>query len=531
MGFWSDICVESADLNWKGRPSNLVDWSAGYSPGATRITLSGVLNLSVGNPIILDQKDDISDNGSLLVCDYSGAGSEPAGLVCSSQENGGGAQRLHRNQAQIVTVTGCGTKTTPGATCSGPNVAVMISPGLYMPNWDHNSAPQAWWSSAPVKNVGIENLSQDDSGVKNTIGIEIFNCLNCWVERVRGIKSTRAHIEIQMSQHVTVKDSYFFLTADAASTSYGIECYTGSDLLIENNIFQGIASPEMMNGACEDSVVGYNFNILNYYTAGGYALASTNAHTAGADLMLWEGNHLNQIYADVFHGTHNLDTIFRNYIPGDLPACRIGGASYETSTYGPCTNNLASVVLQSKARFFNVVGNVLGTTGVQKVYEIYPSGWQLWRQRTPIYSLGFGDKDPSTGVTVPDDDSVRVTLMRWGNYDAVNAASRFVLAEVPSALSGAQSPYSNPVPSNNHLPASLYYASAPSWWPAGKAWPPIGPDVISGNIKGTGGHAFTIPAEDCYFKVMKGSSDGTGPVLAFNPGACYGPDVRVSPNP
>lgn len=534
MGFWSDICIESSDLNWKRGPSNLVNWTAGYSQGTTTITLANVPNLRVGNPIILDQEDDTSDNGSLLVCDYSGQTGEPAGLICSSQENGGGAQRAHRNQVQIVTVTGCGAVTALGAACSGKNVSVSISPGLYMPNWNNNSVsggpvPQAWWSSGPAENVGIENLSQDDSAVGNTIGIEIFNCLNCWVKGVRGIESTRAHVEIQMSQHVTVRDSYYFLTANSTSTSYGVECYTGSDLLIENNIFQGVSSPVMMNGACEGSVVGYNFIILNYYTsASGYALAPTNAHTAGADFMLWEGNAFSQVYADAFHGTHNLDTLFRNYIAGDLPACWISGASYSTSTYGPCTGNLASAVFQPKSRFFNVIGNVMGTSGVQNTYETYAGGVT---PGTHIYELGFGDTDPRAGVTVPDDTNVRLTLMRWGNYDTVNAASRFVAGEVPSSLSGAQAPYSNPVPSNNSLPPSFYYASIPSWWPKGKAWPPIGPDVTGGNISGVGGYANTIPAADCYSKAMGGSSDGTGPVMSFSAAACYGASGASSPKP
>lgn len=535
MGFYSDICVESSDLNWKGGPSNLANWTAGYSPGATTITLASVPNLKVGNPIILDQADDTSDNGSVLVCDYNGTSGEPAGLICSSQQNGGGSQRTHRNQAQIVTVTGCGSVTSVGASCSGSNVSVKISPGLYMPNWNSNSvsggpAPQAWWPSGPVENVGIEDLSQDDSAVKNTIGIEVFNCLNCWVRGIRGIESTRAHVEIQMSQHVTVRDSYFFLTADSTSTSYGVECYSGSDLLIENNIFHGVASPEMMNGACEGTVIGYNFNILNYYTsASGYALAPTNAHTAGTDFMLWEGNSLNQVYADEFHGTHNFDTMFRNYDPGTLPACWINGSSYSNSTYGECTGNLSAAVFQSKARFFNVIGNVLGTTGVQHAYEAYAGGAAT--SGNPIYQLGFGDTDPMTSVTVPNDTNVRLTLMRWGNYDTVDAANRFVSSEVPSSLSGVQAAYSNPVPVSNNLPPSFYYASAPSWWPSGKAWPPIGPDVTGGNISGVGGHANTIPAQDCYSNVMGGSLTGAGPVLNFNTHACYGTSVVVGPNP
>lgn len=520
MGFYSDICVESGDLNWKGGPSNLVNWTSGYAQGTTTITLASVPNLRVGYPIILDQADDTSDSGGVIVCDTN------SGFICSSQGNGGGAQRSERNQIQIVTVTGCGSVTTPGVPCSGTNVSVTISPGLYMPNWSASKTPQAWWANNPVQGVGIEDLSQDDTASGNAIGIEFFNALNSWAKGVRGIQSSRAHVEIQMSQHVAITNSYFFLTANSTSTSYGVECYTGSDLLIENNVFQGVSSPEMINGACEGTVVAYNYNILNYYTSSsGYALAATNVHTAGADLVLWEGNHFNQIYADNFHGTHNLDTAFRNYIPGNLPACWISGSSYSTATFGACNNNLAPVVVQN-GRFFNFVGNVLGQSGTQTGYDIYPGGTA---SGVGIYEFGFGDLDTMTGVTVPNNTSVQQTVMLWGNYDTVNAGTRFVASEVPNSLTGGAATFSNPVPGSQTLPASFYHSSTPTWWPPTKPWPAIGPDVSGGNVSGVGGHVNTIPAEDCYLNSMGGIASGAGPVLSFNENTCYQSANRPQP--
>ena len=524
MGFIGDICVESGDLNWKGGPSNLSNWTAGYSKNTTVITLSSVPNLKVGYPIVLDQLDDTTDNGGVLVCS-----SNVAPLICSGQGDGGGAQRAGRGQVQIVTVKGCGSVTAVGASCSGSNVNVTISPGLYMPNWSSAKSPQAWWATTPIQGVGIEDLSQDDSSSSNAIGIVFFNATNSWVKGVRGIKSSQAHVEMQMSSHITVRDSYFFLTANSTSTSYGVQCYTASDSLIENNIFHGVASPEMMNGACEGLVIGYNFNILNYYTSSsGYALAATNAHSVNADLMLWEGNNLNQIYSDVFHGTHNLNTAFRNYIPGMLPACWLSGSGFDTSTYGACTNNLLAVNQQSFARFYNYIGNVLGKTGVQTNYEGYLGGPAAGKA---IFSFGFGNFDPLGNVTVPDDLNSRLTTMRWGNYDTVNAANRFVASEVPSNLSGAQSPFSNPVPGSTNLPASFYYSSRPSWWPSAKPWPAIGPDVTGGNKAGVAGHANSIPAEDCYFNGMGGTSTGAGSVLNFNASDCYTTSAGGGPAP
>src|SRR6185295_4632352 len=80
------------------------------------------------------------------------------------------------------------------------------------------------------------------------------------------------------------------------------------------------------------------------------------------------------------------------------------------------------------------------------------------------------------------------TLIRWGNFDYFSAASRWNAGEVPADVQ---------VPTSQALPASLYYAAKPAWWPASIAWPPIGPDVSGGNAD-PAGHANKIPAQLCF---------------------------------
>jgi hypothetical protein len=386
-----------------------------------------------------------------------------------------------------------------------------------MPNWSGALAPQAWWASSPALYDGVESLSVDSTNNgSGDAGIEFFNCLNCWVQGVRSVDSGRAHVQLQYSARAVVRDSYFFLTQNSVSQSYGFECYGSADSLVENNIFQAVASPEMINGNCSGTVVGYNFSINNYYSASsGYNISANNDHTAGIDNVLFEGNYGNAIYGDVFHGTHHFVTYFRNRWTGPQPACWISGSTYATSKFGPCTGNLTPIVLDSFSRFFNLIGNVLGTSGVNTSY----SGG--------IYDLGGGNSEGP--ITVPSDPNVAATLLRWGNYDSATSSVRFLSSEVPSNLSGTQAPFSNPVPSSQTLPNSFYYSSKPSWWPATKAWPPVGPDVTGGNIAGVGGHAYTIPAQDCFLNVMGGPADGTGPVRTFNASTCYTPSTLPAP--
>lgn len=522
-GALSDICMDSSDTNWKGGPSNTANWTAGYTRGTTTITLSSVTNLKVGNPLFLDQLDDSTapcDDGSIVVSASSTAcaSATSPGITgpFSLEGNGGGAQRSGRQQLQIVTVTQCDGNSTVGHSCSsGSNIT--ISPGLYMPNWRSGQTPQAWWPTTPIIGAGIEDMSLDHTASgSSTAGIEIFNCTGCYVKGVRSIDSGRAHVQLQYANRVTIRDSYFFLTQNSVSQSYGFECYSGSDSLVENNIFQAIAAPEMINGNCSGTVVAFNFSINNYYTGSSrYNSSANNQHTAGQDFMLFEGNYGNSVYGDVFHGTHHFLTYFRNRWTGPQPACWQTGSTYATATFNTCTSNLGPVDLRSFTRFENFIGNILGTTGTNTTYG-------------SVWGLGSGNSNGT--VTVPSDPNVATTLMRWGNCDSATGFSscKFDSAEVPSSLSGTQAAYSNAVPSDNNLPASFYYSSTPSWWPSGKAWPPIGPDVTGGNVSSVGGHVYTIPAQDCFLTTMGGPSDGTGPVLTFNAQTCYAASASYS---
>jgi hypothetical protein len=107
------------------------------------------------------------------------------------------------------------------------------------------------------------------------------------------------------------------------------------------------------------------------------------------------------------------------------------------------------------------------------------------------------------------DPVVWTSLFRWGNYSAFGNATHFDAAEVPTA----DPLFPNAVPASQTLPPSFYLSVRPSWWPASKPWPAIGPDVTGGNVSGLGGHAYTTPAQDCYA--------ASGTIANFNPTTCY----------
>jgi len=474
-GMGADICVAATDTRFYfGNPTFIANWTAGYVKGTTQITLSNTLGLAVGAIIVLDQLDDATDSGTTFVCQTG---------VCAT-DGLAGAGRSGRAQAQMVKVTAISGNT------------VTISPALYMPNWRPSQSPQAFWgnSNSTVRNDGVEGLTVDNTS--NTSGnrsnIYLIWCYDCWIKNVKSLNSDRNHVWLYQSAHVTVRDSYFYGTLHAASQSYGVESFLSADNLVENNIFQHITAPTVTDNT-EGTVIAYNYSIDDYYTlVPTWMMPSQSLHAAGTDMLLNEGNVGAGSQADIVHGTHHFVTIFRNYYTGFEP-----GKTAQT----------VPINLYSFSRYFNVIGNVLGTPGYHNTYEsVAPT---LASKDTSIYRLGDGG-----------DVLVKTTLMRWGNYDSVTGISRFVATEVPASLSL----YANPVPVDQILPASLYRSSKPSWWGT-MPWPAIGPDVTGG--QDPSGHAYKIPAQVCYGSSPK-NPDGT---LIFNADKCYGNTPSSPPNP
>jgi hypothetical protein len=366
--------------------------------------------------------------------------------------------------------------------------------------------------------------------------INFMNSFNCWVSGVTGLHGGRAHVWFWQAAHDQVQNSYFYQTQDAQSQSYGVEEDLASDNLVANNIMQQVTAP-LMGGSQFGNSFGYNYMINDYQTASANCMYPAEiAHDAAAEYNLWEGNFAENVEGDAVHGSTGLNTLFRNLFSG-----------YEL---GKSCSTLA-VTLDPYNRYYNFVGNVLGTPGKTVTYQ------NSSEQEFTVYDVG------QAHGSVGADSVVGTTLLRWGNYDNVTGTVRWCgnsshtgwsttcasSSEVPTGISG----YPNAVPSSGDtgagqtaMTASFIYSSAPSWWPSGKPWPPIGPDVSNGSIgqctTGTyqslmatsstqcsggsfsahvnGGHAYSIPAMDCYFS-LGGPPDGSGSALSFDASTCY----------
>lgn len=480
----ADICVAGNSGRWGGNTGTVYTWTGGLSQGSTTLTFSSASGISVGDLLVLDQLDDSSDTGNIFIngtTTYSNEGNNPG--------RGG-----NRNQQQYVKVTAI----------SGTNIT--ITPGIYMPNWRSGQTPQAWdlgtIGTGVITGVGIEDLSIDGSndggGTGDTL-TEFSIAYGNWYKDIRSIKGSRNHIWAVTQAHLQVQDSYFYGTKNAASQSYGVELYTGSDSLIQNNIFQQVTAPHM-NGDDSGSVWAYNFSINDYYNVTDFMMPSSWSHGAGDEMILFEGNVGAGLALDDIHGTGAMNTAFRNRWTGSENASQMN----QTETF----------INSEGTRYTNAIGNVLGTSGVHTIYQ-QTTGTSGSGGKS-IYILGCCEAAGSTWAS-GSDTLIASTLMRWGNYDTVHAAVQWNSAEVPTA----DSYYPNAVPSSHALPASFYLNSQPSWW-SGVPWPAIGPDVVGGNMPNLGGYANYIPAQNCFLSTMQGPSAGSGGVLTYNAKNCYG---------
>jgi hypothetical protein len=471
----ASICVGGSPIYLS--PTNIADWTGGFSQGSRQVTLSNVSNLKVGSIIDFDQLNDSSDPGTIFVCDAQGQ---------CSQEGSGGEYRSNRAQNQVAIVTAISGNT------------VTLSEGIYMPNWRSSQSPQAYWPSTTMTGVGIEDLSIDNSGSSAQSAVMFASASNSWVKDVRTLNINRAHVMFWVCAHISVLSSYFYGTQSSTTTEYGIESDRGSANLVANNIFQHIVSPVTI-GPASGNVYAYNFLIDDYYTKStNWQMDAFFVHGGGTAMELMEGNEGNGYMGDDIHGTHTMLTVFRNRFNG-----REGTNTMQTTP----------VMLYMGSRYFNIIGNVLGLAGYHRQYEdLTPNGTD---SNHSIYTLGWSGNEGSTVSRYgPDDTNVASTLMRWGNYDVVTGGVRWNSSEVPSSLSQ----YANPVPSSQSLPVSFFLSSQPGWWatPWGTPpWPAIGPDVTGGS--GPGGHSYDIPAKRCYNNTSKDSNG----ILNFNAKSCY----------
>jgi hypothetical protein len=579
---------------------NLTTWTPGGGAGGTNpfpltnswptgihtISLASSTNLKVGTLLEFDQLDQTVDYGNILVTQSTTALTAVAPGVAGAYVSQGDGQNVSRgtctgalsgcnSQQQAALVTQCDGVTTVGHVC-GSAANITINPPILMSNWGYDPAgtslsPSVWYSTnLPVQNAGIED-----------IGIDMTSCSGCvmvvrggYSDWLKGIAVTNfspannGTINTPYSLNLTIVNNYVGVSTVSGTGVYGINAQYCTMCKMENNIGQLIPTPFIFNGGGVGNVWGYNYQTGGFYTASSqYNIPAFGDHAAGIAKNLFEGNITNGYTGDSIHGLSTLETFFRNNFWGTYPSCWLSGATEPTSIYGQCTQNMTVLNTSAGHRLASSIGNVFGTIGVQSLYSTTSFVTGVGSSYA-IYQYG------SQTSSVADSANLQQTAAIWGNTDAVTSVGfttpRFNCSEMTNGTAwdsygtsiGAvqQQRFYNPCPTVNTLPASFYYSAKPSWWPSGKAWPIIGPDVTGGNLltcsggtqtrafvtttttaacTGAGGTTSTYanglvysnPAMDCYLS-LGGLPNGTGgPLTNFNEATCYSGVTPPNANP
>lgn len=419
-GWTAAICMAGSNTYASGSGCGGCDeanWTGGLSQGSTQITLSSVTGITTNlTPIVLDQCEtglsgttgtdtctgSAEDNNNIFICDTES--------TCITQTANTGLYRANRAQEEVVVAT--------AITGSGP-YTVTITPVIRNVNWASSQGPRAWWGTTTITNTGVEDLEVDQSTVGQR-SVTMMMCNRCWT---KGISSTTAnyyHVQNLLSTHNVVRDSYFYQTYSSATQSYGIGCDASADVLFENNIFEQVTDPIAYDAGCAGGVSGYNFAVNQYYSPNfAYLFPMLQFHSAGINYVLAEGNIGAQALLDDIHGTHDLDTFYRNYFNG-----------FENNNTTATNKNTSPFGISAFARYMNLVGNVLGTSTHHKTYQCIPAAASTTScgeaaQFFDIYDLGWASNTLGQAQGSNNDRVTAPTTFRWGNYDSVTNAVHF----------------------------------------------------------------------------------------------------------
>jgi len=393
---------------------------SGFTKGSTNVLLDNLI--ANGTLIYIDQLNDGS------VVDSRGSGG--TGAFTDRPRNG------TRNVMQIARIT----------SAIGPSITFW--PPL---NWNYSLTllPQVAVIGTSVRNAGIEDMTiTSPAGTDLQYHVFMDSCDSSWLKNVESPLASHWHLFLYQCLNCEVRDSYVHEAKTyGVNDGYGIEARMCTGLLIENNILWHLYT-SMIVTACNGSVIGYNYVYQTYNSDLNYAISAFyGCHGAHPYMNLWEGNVGNEFHTDWYWGSSSHQTLFRNFFSGVDPEV---------------TQNRKGISLDSHSLSNNVVGNILGSSGLSWVYELSTTNYSdrfIYRLGYPGIGNNFitGGTNPSSTDPNAFDARVKSTLLRHGNYDF---ATKSIVWD--------------PTITDHTLPNSLYLTSKPAWF-GNRPWPPFDP--------------------------------------------------------
>lgn len=174
-----------------------------------------------------------------------------------------------------------------------------------------------------IENVGFENLKV--KRVKNQSTASgytfFFNyAANCWIKNIESDSTLTAHVLIEQSTNLTVRDSYFHRAYNygGGGNGYGVGAalHCGS-ILVENNIFQRLRHATLVSSGASGNVFAYNYSIDPVWDLAGIP-SDVSLHGHYPFMNLFEGNIVQKVSNSDYWGPSGPgNTLFRNRIEGN----------------------------------------------------------------------------------------------------------------------------------------------------------------------------------------------------------------------
>ncbi|MES2467145.1 MAG: glycosyl hydrolase family 28-related protein [Verrucomicrobiota bacterium] len=367
---------------------------------------------------------------------------------------------------------------------------VTISPPLAFP-LPASLNPRLNLASRQVERCGIEDLKIESAASGAPFEIKLEQAVDCWVRNVEMRHSHNYALYLTRSLNCAVEKCYISDSQGGGSNHSGFLMDFISFCRIEDNNIVNFELCVQMNGST-GNVFGYNFFGQAVYN--GFNIN----HGAHCSFNLYEGNILQSIQSDGYHGSGSQDVGFRNWVTCDKD---IGNTTPLFQGYG--------IVLNRFARQYCFIGNLLGQPGDGMSYN-YSFG-------NP--NMGNGD---SIGTASPSTGDLWATLSSgvypWpaGTLRPDNAFQELDLdVEASTFLKHNWSSFAKGIipgqalPAGDTLPKSLYLGARPAWF-GELAWPPFDSSAPKFDPK-------SIPAG---FRFLNGSN----PPVVVNP-----PTIRPAP--
>ncbi len=332
------------------------------------------------------------------------------------------------------------------------------------------TAPTTW---AGIEHLWVQGGRPGGYPGQNAGGIDVSNAAYSWVADVQ-VDGTTSGMPIRLAGtfRCVIRDSHFHnsYSYGFAQDNYGIVLACGAaDNLVENNVARFMNKPILFNNSGGGNVVGYNYADNSWSCDGnnddGFQEASIDCHCAFPHMELIEGNWAPHLAASTTHGNAGYLTFFRNYASSQWSpsmANQSSSAIIWSQPFAPQYANVAAVNFDSPDLKMTVIGNVLGSTGDGSLGV--PLGLGTTNPTSTVYDSADGS---SPAIYLVDQATVSWSSA-WlhGNFDTVNKQVMWNASALTANLPA----------STQKLPASLYYAARPGWWPSGMAWPWVAPD-------------------------------------------------------